>query len=212
MMKHTMRSQPTQAAQRGAALIVGLIMLLLLTLIGVAGMRDTLLQQKMVANSKDREAALQSAESALRAAEDALGKPSVLAMTGSGGLYNVGVATPPTILQRGTYEESAFWRQWNWAANSIAYGFSLVGVDPSNPPRYVVEQLPKGSAVSGGSSGSGSSGVTAEDWRGDDGTGSGAGVDYTQYRITARGIGRTTDAVVFLQSTFRRGDTISSGP
>jgi Tfp pilus assembly protein PilX len=59
--------------QRGAALIVGLIMLLLLTLIGVAGMRDTLLQEKMAGNMRDREIALQAAESALRAGRGAVG-------------------------------------------------------------------------------------------------------------------------------------------
>jgi type IV pilus assembly protein PilX len=64
--------------QRGAALIVGLIMLLLLTLIGVAGMRDTLLQEKMAGNMRDREIALQAAESALRAAEAQLGNSQSL--------------------------------------------------------------------------------------------------------------------------------------
>lgn len=62
-------SQTLKHRQQGAALIVGLIMLLLLTLIGVAGMRDTLLQEKMAGNMLDREVALQAAESALRAAE-----------------------------------------------------------------------------------------------------------------------------------------------
>lgn len=207
-MRITARSKPL-AEQRGAALIVGLIMLLLLTLLGVAGMRDTLLQQKMVANAKDRDAALQAAESALRAAEEALGKPSKLNMTGSGGLYNMG-GTPPSQLVRNA-SEAAFWQQWNWTANSIAYTFSLTGIDPSNPPRYVVEELPKGSVISGGGS-SASSGVEAEDWRGNDGGGGGGEVDYSQYRITARATGSSVDAVVLLQSTFRRGDIVSSGP
>jgi len=79
----------TQALQRGSALIVSLVMLLLLTLIGVAGMKDTLLQEKMVGNVRDREIALQAAESALRAAETSLGLPTALNITNNNGLYNL---------------------------------------------------------------------------------------------------------------------------
>ena len=203
-MKPTMISRQTLTAQRGAALVVGLIMLLLLTLIGVAGMKDTLLQQKMVANTKDREVALQAAESALRAAEDTLGKPSKLTMTETGGLYNMS-GTPPTVLIR-TAQESAFWQQWDWAASSVVYGLSLAGVNPSSPPRYVVEQLPKGSAVSGGGSSGAGAIVDAVDLRGNDGLAAGGGVEYTQYRVTAKGVGSSADAMVLLQSTFRRSD------
>ncbi len=55
--------------QRGAILVVSLIMLLLLTIIGLAGMRTTSLEEKMAGNSRDRALAFQSAEAALSIAE-----------------------------------------------------------------------------------------------------------------------------------------------
>lgn len=55
--------------QQGAALIVGLIMLLLLTIIGLSAMQGTTMQEKMSGNMKDGALALQAGEAALRYAE-----------------------------------------------------------------------------------------------------------------------------------------------
>lgn len=59
-------------SQRGVALLVVLIILLLATLIGLAAMRGTLLQERMTANLYDRSIAFQAAERALREAEAAV--------------------------------------------------------------------------------------------------------------------------------------------
>lgn len=67
---HT-RSFATRA-QRGVALIVALVLLVVATLIGLAGMRNTTLQARMSANMYDRSLAFQRAEAALRAAEVAI--------------------------------------------------------------------------------------------------------------------------------------------
>lgn len=56
--------------QRGAALIIGLIMLLILSLLGVAAMSNISLQEKMTGSLLDRNRAFQAAETALRRAED----------------------------------------------------------------------------------------------------------------------------------------------
>jgi type IV pilus assembly protein PilX len=58
--------------QRGVALVIALIMLVIVTLIGLAASRGTLLQERMSANSFDRSLAFQRSESALRAAENAI--------------------------------------------------------------------------------------------------------------------------------------------
>jgi type IV pilus assembly protein PilX len=55
--------------QRGVALAVSLILLVIATLIGLASVRGTTLQERMSANMYDRSLAFQRAESALRAAE-----------------------------------------------------------------------------------------------------------------------------------------------
>ncbi len=50
------------------ALVVALILLLVITLVGLAAVRGTIMQQKMAANMLDRQVAFQNAEAALRAA------------------------------------------------------------------------------------------------------------------------------------------------
>ena len=58
--------------ERGVALVVALVLLLVATLIGLAGIRNTNLQERMSANMYDRSLAFQRAESALRDAERAI--------------------------------------------------------------------------------------------------------------------------------------------
>ncbi|RDS85690.1 pilus assembly protein [Dyella psychrodurans] len=50
------------------ALVVALILLILISLVGLAAMRGTIVQQKMASNLYDRQVAFQSAEAAVRAA------------------------------------------------------------------------------------------------------------------------------------------------
>lgn len=57
------------ANQQGMVLIVGLLMVLLLTIIGVAAIRGSGLQESMAFNMRDKTVAFQAAESALRACE-----------------------------------------------------------------------------------------------------------------------------------------------
>jgi len=58
--------------QSGAALLVALVMLLVSTLIGLASIRGTTLNERMSSNMLDRSLSYQAAESALRSAEAAL--------------------------------------------------------------------------------------------------------------------------------------------
>lgn len=58
--------------QEGVALVVALILLVVVTLIGLAASRSTILQERMSANSYDRSLAFQRSESGLRAAETAI--------------------------------------------------------------------------------------------------------------------------------------------
>lgn len=73
-MTRSWRSNPPlmRGGQRGVALVVALVLLLVATLIGLASVRGTNLQERMTANMYDRSLAFQRAESALRAAEDAI--------------------------------------------------------------------------------------------------------------------------------------------
>ncbi|MEO8837622.1 MAG: PilX N-terminal domain-containing pilus assembly protein [Herbaspirillum sp.] len=58
--------------QRGVALVVALVLLLLVTLVGIAAVRGTIMQQKMSGNFYDRQVAFQATEAALRQGEAAV--------------------------------------------------------------------------------------------------------------------------------------------
>lgn len=65
--------------QRGATLIVALVLLAIVTLVGAAGIRGTSLEMKMIASARDRSMAFEAAEATLRKAEADLiasGQPS----------------------------------------------------------------------------------------------------------------------------------------
>lgn len=57
-----------QGRQRGVALVVSLMLLIVVALVGLASIRGTTMQQKMATNSYDREQAFQAAEAAMRVA------------------------------------------------------------------------------------------------------------------------------------------------
>ena len=59
-----------QKREAGAALITSLLILLLLTIIGLGSMSATTLEEKMAGNSRDRELAFQAAEAALSIGEN----------------------------------------------------------------------------------------------------------------------------------------------
>jgi type IV pilus assembly protein PilX len=200
MAKRTDMTAPQR--QRGMTMIVALIMLLLLTLIGVAGMRDNQLQEKMSGGTEDRDTAFQAAESALREAELQIvngpnnysGSCSKVTAPTLGCYVMPGSNAPSrtcTNTTGNTCSESDYWAQYAWTtnANSAAYagtGLTQVGTQP----RYVIEQLPAGFSPVPGTQNGGAS------------VASGAKM-ITDFLITARGTGRTSDAVVILQSLYR---------
>ncbi len=55
--------------QRGTVLVIALILLLVLTILGVSGMRGTTMEERMAGNMRDQSLGFQAAESALRAGE-----------------------------------------------------------------------------------------------------------------------------------------------
>jgi type IV pilus assembly protein PilX len=64
-----MKTNPSLPEQAGVALIVALTLLIVMTLLGLAGVRSVALQEKMTGNTYDRSLAFQSAEAALRTGE-----------------------------------------------------------------------------------------------------------------------------------------------
>jgi type IV pilus assembly protein PilX len=115
--------------QGGAALVVGLMILLVLTLIGIAGVQTTQLEERMSGNLRDQNEAFQAAEAALRDAEDYIeGLVNTSGFTGKG-LYAQNTAPNPFSAD-----------VWQTSGNkSIAYRGSLGDLDASNAPRFFIE-------------------------------------------------------------------------
>lgn len=160
--------------QTGVALLTGLIFMVVLTLLALAAMRTTILEERMSGNARDRDAAFQSAEAALRAGEQVLQGASLPT-------FATGTAHTPRIAA-GTL--STYWQTTHpWATQSVA-AWQPAGT--SAAPRYVIEQI----AITAGS--------------GTGGLGIGAISDSGTYRVTARGIGRSANTIVILQAVFKR--------
>jgi type IV pilus assembly protein PilX len=177
---HSSSSLTLQTHQTGAVLIVSLIMLLLLTLIGVTGMQTTSLEEKMTSNMRDKDLAFQAAESALNAAETTLNPvpPAVLPTftdAGTGGFYSSTPTTPIT-------DVSLLDSFWTDAARQKATS-TVTGLGNGiATPRYII-QVMGATDCPGAALGS---------------------LLCTNYRITARATGGSTNAVVILESIYSR--------
>lgn len=170
-------------AQRGAVLIVGLIMLLLLTVIGLASIRGTDLQERMAGNMRDRNLAFQAAEAGLRYGEKTLNAALLPSFTGGG--YWPDLNKIPSMRPRPT-----IWTSLEWEANSVRLPDNTIS-SLVEQPRYTIEKV----VVTGLAAAQGSA-VDHE---------SAERIAEAEYfRVTARGLGGTADAEAILQSTFIR--------
>lgn len=176
-----LKSQAVQE-QRGAALVVVLLLLIVITLLGLASMRDTLMQERMAAYTIARGYAFQAAETALREAEDfARGKPAVP----TDGTCLNGVCAARLGGAKPLYEsDSAFWdTEGNYRTASQATN----GITP----RYTIE----GFGTRYGTAGSGPECLG-------DNCGPGSSAPASVYRITVRS--RADNGTeVMLQSLFQ---------
>lgn len=209
-------SHPGSSHQGGAALVIGLILLVLLTMLGVTAMRTTSLEERMAGHTRDHALAFQAAEAALRAGESYLNSVVV------GPFNNVAPHTSGFYMPRVpgttfTVPESCigkcrpWWEILAWSsADSREYGDTASTADDipgvARQPRYIIEDIsgtvtcaqpgfcqnielpstPGGSVKFGPVS------------------------DAGLYRVTARGVGGQTDdagnptTVVFVQGIYRR--------
>jgi type IV pilus assembly protein PilX len=199
------RSAYPRRAQRGAALIVALILLIVITLVGLAAVGTTILQNKMTANQYDRQIAFQSAEAALRVA--------AALIPNNPGLIARNCQTGGTICQANPFTDSALPSSSihtvtaGPASGSTSGGASATTFTASSAaamqPQYVIESLgnwtdPTQSVGFGNTANSRNYGVQ------------GAANTAIYYRITARSCDPLaasckSRAVVTLQAVIRQG-------
>jgi type IV pilus assembly protein PilX len=176
------------SSQKGAVLIVGLVMVLLITIVSLAAIRGTGLQENMAGNMRDRNIAFQAAESALREGETILSPaytgdfPSFSCTPGQGACKDLS-ATPSESVLYLTKEA------WLLAAKESTLEIKEV----ANKPSYLLEELEVDMGASAAAEGS------AIDVGGMMVTG-----DATPYRATARGFGLSQEAEAIVQSAYKR--------
>lgn len=166
--------------QTGAVLAVSLILLLIVTLVAVSSMQGTALEEKMAGNARDRNLAFQTAESAVREAENIIdGVVSLGGFSGVGGLYGLNDAEPD-------FGSATTWSDGTQHAVSVSYYGSF------QQPRFYVKQFTTVTGTEGALNMSG--------YGDNKGTG-----DVTIFKITGRGIGGNADsAEVILRSHYGR--------
>lgn len=163
--------------EHGAVLPITLILLLVMTLLGVASINSGLFQQKMSGNMRDKERSFEASEAAIAEAED------WILLLPSATIPIASCITQPCVLSvdPNRYPEIKPVTWWN--TNSAVTSASLP--DLASQPQYVIEH---------------------ERFVHDDNTiGQGYAPSGTQfYRVTSRATGHTTTAKTVLQGTVAR--------
>lgn len=170
--------------QRGIALIVALILLVVITLLGLGAMRGTTFMQKIMGNFYDRETAFQSAEGGLTAGAAALAAGTTnIRNCGPGG-----VSCPSNPFNDSTASANIF------TVDPGLFSFSL-------RPQYIIENLgtwPDPSSSTGFGQTANSAQYGAQ----------GATTTAVYYRITARSadpaVMDSDRAVVTLQAMYKQ--------
>jgi type IV pilus assembly protein PilX len=171
--------------QRGMALVMALVFLVLLTLLGITAMSTSSLEEKMAGNSKDRGLAFQAAESALLHGENWIANQVNLPIFDPSDLTD-GLHLPSTTA-------TPVWTDAGgtnvWAGNDIMTFSGLTKVWAQ--PKVIVENLgplrdPNESLGMPGAGSPTSHGAT------------------NAFRVTARGVGGTAFASVMVQSVYAK--------
>jgi type IV pilus assembly protein PilX len=176
------RSLPRR--NRGVALFISLVLLLVLTIIGVSAVQTTTLETRMARNEHDVLLAFQAAESALRDAEEFLETVVTTAIFTDGG--NNGLWTIADFGDPDRWEDANVWQ-----GNTSVVAPTAVGTVVAQPPRYLIEHIASVLREENAFQITDPYGATAAD-------------RVEIFRITARGVGGTPNARVLLQTTYGR--------
>lgn len=161
--------------QKGAVLIVGLIMMFVMTLISVSSISSSVLETQMSTNYRDRQVAFQAAEAALRRGER---------LTASNIVKTAYTTTCNNGLCLADLQDSAnypdYWLDPTiWSTTGKHITFTVGGT--ATPAKIIIEYM----------------GKKVSDWS------VGAQLsDPIIYRISAIGYGQSVNSRVMLQSTF----------
>lgn len=194
--------------EKGATLVIALIILLVMSMIGISNMQSSTLQERMAANTKQKTIARVAAESALNKAEAWLTtnmrSPDHLSrFNGSNGLYSsvrnrFHEAVPIT---QGTEAIADVTDASNWTSRGHSDGTTTNLIDSElvdQQPKYVIEFI-------GRDAGTGYRDVLSQDYENKKGGASGADINPFMFRIVAIGWGKDPNIYSVLESIYRTG-------
>ena len=162
----------------GVALVTGLIMLTMVTLLAVTSMQSTTLQELMSSNLKDQVTAFEAAETAIRAAEEYLDSDQ----------YNLGSFDSDLSDGLVAYTYDDIWNEIDWAAESEQVT-GVYGV--TTAPRYVIQYI-----------GPVTSELNTLNVENAYGQGGATELSVDMFKITARGTGGSDNTVVVLETMY----------
>ena len=189
--------------QRGATLLLALLILIMIMMHGIPTVMNNTLDERMAGNTRNRDLAFQAAEHALKDAETIIRSQTIETMDD---YFDPGSASDCSDHGNGFLchgedhsNDAAYWRDdgtsntfdWDNTRNYLTPTGTISEV--AEQPRYVVEKMPGVSFLAATPPTqlcptplpTGSSCITKN-----------------YYRITARGVGKDSDAVVILQTMF----------
>lgn len=143
MHRNTGSNDSSPARQSGFVLVVALILLLVLTLLGLAAAQSTSLEERMARNARNHDMAFQAAEAGLSAAQSAILQGLWTNADYSGnanGLYMLASCC-------GANTWTSAWtvaNAWTTALpmDTAVPGLSIAGIPAGQQPVYIIEQLP----------------------------------------------------------------------
>lgn len=185
----------SQQMQRGASLIMVMLILIVVSVLGVGSAQISLMSERGARNERDLQVAWQSAEAALNDAEiemfpNGAGTRRAEFANATSFVQNCGTAGSSVGLCALTLVGKPAWLTADLEAagiNTVRFGdftgrifaAGLVGIQPAQAPRYVVELIP------------------------DPGAADMSDPSAVLYRVTAIGFGPRTDIQVVLQMMYR---------
>lgn len=193
-----MRQMAPMGKQRGALLLIVMVLLVVLTVVGVSAMQNSTVEQKMTNAQQDNSKAFEAAELALMEAETYLTNFDYSGLPEPSDDGSTGVWESNAPDESGD-EGNNWWRDnssswWGTSAEEVASTDHLHGglARLHDNPSYVIERFEAsegGKSNKGESLGSGGIGIPES---------------YRIYRITTRGVGVNENTEVYLQSTYAR--------
>lgn len=190
-----------KSTQRGATLVIALLLMVMIAAYGIPAAMNSIQNERMTGNTRQRDLAFQFAEHALNAADtwivsktasdlNSLAPASTTCPSG-----NADPNPDDWVLPDGQCHSNdvGYWQAFNWEGTNVRTA-TMIGALPNGGDavtRYIVERMPDFTYCQATGepppSGSSCSGQT---------------ITKSYYRVTARGVGQDSNAVVVLQTMY----------